>query len=304
MTLNYPLTFSSIREWCNTSGTPVSEGRVRFAQYAILHAIASSQALSKVLVFKGGNALDFIWQPNRSTRDLDFSADMTMIEPNLDPIKFGESVKNFLQTSLVVAREQLDVRCAVYSVRKNPRAPGSTFVTFDISLGYALPDQATLIKRMSLNIQHAQTIPVEISLNEPICADESIDVHATNTLRVSTIEDIVAEKLRALLQQPIRNRTRRQDLLDIAVILQEQPAIDHSLIADFLQRKSAARDVPVSRSAFHDPEIARRAASDYDALQQTTRKLFIPFEEALRNVLEFTDSLPIPEDTPTDQETS
>lgn len=299
MTINYPQTFSSINEWCSSNGIDVNEGRIRFAQYAILRAIASSRTLSRILVFKGGNALDFVWQPNRSTRDLDFSADMTVVGPNLNPINFGKSLENLLQASLGVATEELGVVLAIHNVRRNPPGPDRTFITFEISVGYALPDQVPLIRRMSLNRPSTQVIPVEISLNESICADDSIDVQATNHLRVSTIEDIVAEKLRALLQQPIRNRSRRQDLLDIAILLREQPSIDGSRVAEFLQRKSASRDVLVSRSAFRDPEIAQRAEVDYAALQRTTRRLFIPFEEALHSLLEFTNSLPIPDDPPT-----
>jgi hypothetical protein len=52
----------------------VAEAKFRFAQYGILQAVAGSRTLSQVLAFKGGNALDFFWQPNRSTKDLDFSS--------------------------------------------------------------------------------------------------------------------------------------------------------------------------------------------------------------------------------------
>jgi len=42
-------------------------------------------------------------------------------------------------------------------------------------------------------------------------------------------------------------------------------------------------------------EIATRAKLDYDALEATTRTIFIPFEEALAMVLSLVDKLPIPE---------
>ena len=54
----------------------MSEARRRFAQYAVLRAISSSARLRELLVSKGGDALDFVWSPNRGTIDLDFSADM------------------------------------------------------------------------------------------------------------------------------------------------------------------------------------------------------------------------------------
>ena len=54
----------------------MSEARRRFAQCAVLRAIASSARLSELWVFNGGDALDFVWSPNRRTIALDFSADM------------------------------------------------------------------------------------------------------------------------------------------------------------------------------------------------------------------------------------
>lgn len=139
-------------------------------------------------------------------------------------------------------------------------------------------------------------IPVEISINEPICAfadlmlgDDGLVIH------VSTIEEIVSEKLRALLQQVTRNRQRPQDLLDIAVALRGDTPPDPATVARFLLIKAAARDVAVARAAFHDPDLARRTRIGYDDLAATTRVLFIPFDEALADLLAFTDSLAIPE---------
>lgn len=60
MTLYYPSDFSVIETWCAANDINVREGRNRFAQYAVLRAIASSRRLSNMLVFKGGNALDFV----------------------------------------------------------------------------------------------------------------------------------------------------------------------------------------------------------------------------------------------------
>jgi len=120
-------------------------------------------------------------------------------------------------------------------------------------------------------------------------------IDEANSLRVATIEDIVAEKLRALLQQPIRNRERRQDLLDIAIILQGERTLDRERVSAFLLEKAAARDVPVSRAAFREPEVKRRAGADYDELEVTTRVAFIPFDAAYRSLLAFVEELDIPE---------
>jgi predicted nucleotidyltransferase component of viral defense system len=135
-------------------------------------------------------------------------------------------------------------------------------------------------------------IPLDVSLNEVVCEDEPVDTAGVHKLRVSSREDIVAEKLRSLLQQPVRNRYRRQDLLDIAVTRRQRP-LDADKVADFLRRKSAARNIVVSRAAFRDPEVKRRAAQDYDGLASTTRTLFVAFDDAWSELLALLDALPI-----------
>lgn len=75
MTPGYPTAFREIGFWASEHQIPLDEARRRFAQYGILRAISTSRRLHEVLAFKGGNALDFIWHPNRSTIDLDFTAD-------------------------------------------------------------------------------------------------------------------------------------------------------------------------------------------------------------------------------------
>lgn len=55
----YPTSFVELDSWAKKRGVTLAEARQRFAQYAILRAIASSSTLRVLLVFKGGNALDF-----------------------------------------------------------------------------------------------------------------------------------------------------------------------------------------------------------------------------------------------------
>ena len=93
------------------------------------------------------------------------------------------------------------------------------------------------------------------------------------SLRVSTLEDIVAEKLRALLQQKgeICNRTRPQDLLDVAYPLRQGTPLNLDDVSRFLLTRAEARDVPASKRTFRDPELAHRANYQYDRLQDTVR---------------------------------
>jgi len=295
MTFYYPTSFETLQKWANENNMPAMQARTHFAQYVVLHAVAASRTLRGFLVLKGGNALDFVWQPNRSTQDLDFSADLVVDNLGAEV----DRLKGLFVPALAPADPTFGVLCRLASIKQEPPGADKTFVTYRLQIAYALPDQGSLRNHMERDPKFpgSQFVKVEISINEPICADERIDISGTEGrlyLRVSTREDIVAEKLRALLQQPIRNRTRRQDLLDIAVILRVGAPLDGDRVAEFLQRKAAARDVPVSWAAFHAPEIMDRARQDYAALAETTRLLFVPFDEARDLFYAFVGTLPIP----------
>lgn len=288
----YPRSFVSIQDWSKANGLPLQDARVRFAQFAILCGIASDEWLRSSLVFKGGNALDFILQPNRSTIDPDFSLDV-----NRPSTPFELSLlRDALGRGLSAVAPRHGMRLAVQGVRQKPPGDQRTFATIEARIGYALPDELQLIVRLEHGQPSSNVIPVEVSLNESIYATEPIVVdQGVPSIRMATLEDIVGEKLRALLQQPIRNRSRSQDLLDIAVILQFGHHMDPARVAEALMEKAAARNVPVSRIAFRQPDIANRARVNYDVLRATTRVRFVPFDEALTTVLAFIDTLPIPE---------
>jgi hypothetical protein len=271
----------------------VAEARQRFAQFVALCGIASVPSLRESLVFKGGNALDFVWQPNRSTLDLDFSLDMTGAGFAADVT----TIRNLLERGFRIATAHFGVVFSINSVRQQPPGQDKTFITYEARVGYGLPDEARLLIRMANNQPSPHVLPIEISINEPIGASTLFTIDERfQPLRICTIEDIVGEKLRALLQQPIRRRNRRQDVLDVAVIIRAHPQLDSDQIAAILLAKAAARAVPVSKTAFHDLEVIERARVDYDALEATTRTVFIPFDEALASVLALVDRLAIPDE--------
>jgi predicted nucleotidyltransferase component of viral defense system len=291
VTPTYPTSFDGIGPWANAAGVPIDEARVRFAQCAVLRSIGSVRPLREGLVFKGGNALDFVWQPNRSTVDLDFSVDHASSLANPD----ADTIWRLLERGVPLATTRLGIALAVHRVQQNPRGTDKHFITFEARIGYALPDEVRLRQRIEQGETSPRVIKLDISLNEPIGAAALITMGPELQLRVATIEDIVAEKLRALLQQPIRNRQRRQDLLDIAVIVRENIAFDRRLVAEFLLVKAAARNVPVTRAAFHSPNVVERASEGYAELEGTTRVLFVPLDEALVLLNTLLDDLDIPE---------
>lgn len=288
----FPAGFPGLTRWAKSRGMPANEARRRYAQFVVLAAVANSPSLGEMVVFKGGNALDFVLLPNRSTLDLDFTLDQVPGAPRV----LAEEIERRIGSGCRLIAARMSMALVVQRVRQNPPGPDRTFVTFAVNVGYALPDQPAVIERARRGVRIAQTIDVDISINEPICATTHLSLGAGfSEIRISTIEEIVSEKLRALLQQPIRRRERPQDLLDIAVALRSDNPPDPVTVARFLLVKAAARGVPVSRAAFRDAELARLTHEGYDDLAATTRVLFVPFAEALADVLAFVEALPIPE---------
>ncbi|MEI8373111.1 MAG: nucleotidyl transferase AbiEii/AbiGii toxin family protein [Planctomycetota bacterium] len=106
--------------------------------------------------------------------------------------------------------------------------------------------------------------------------------------------DILAEKLRSLLQQKPRNRYRSQDVYDIAEYVRKS-AIDRRKIATYLQQKSRIRGIEARKSSFDD-EIRDMAAKEYEQrIREEAPRDFIPFDEAWQDVLSLVQSLDIPD---------
>lgn len=291
MNQSYPRTATEIPIWARGNGVGLNNARQRFVQYVLLSAIAMEPSLRAACVFKGGNALDFFMLPNRSTLDLDFSFDMQTNH------ELGSSLllKPHLDRAVQRAHSRFNLGLRVQTVRNQPPGEDRHFATIRATVGYALPDQAPLAAKLARGLNSPQVIPIEISLNEPVTEAELVRLNpGLPALRIASLNDIVAEKLRALLQQPIRDRHRRQDVLDLAVILGGGHPLMRDVVSRALLEKAAARDVPVSVAAFHQPEIASRSRHEYEGLEASARFAFILFDEAFAKVLAFVETLDIP----------
>ncbi|MCO5218013.1 MAG: nucleotidyl transferase AbiEii/AbiGii toxin family protein [Thermomicrobiales bacterium] len=293
MDSQFPMQYDEIKSWSDQEGVNLSDAGKRYAQYLVLRAISRSNELRSSIVFKGGNALEFVYLPNRSTTDLDFS----FIDPVAETEGLTHRAKQLLDTALKTVPDEAGTILRLQSFKKNPPRPDATFVTLAGKVAYALPDQPLQQNRLLTGEPGANVIPVEMSMNEVVCAWNLTPIGDQGVvLNTSSIDDIVAEKLRAILQQTSRNRYRSQDVIDIASIIRDGTLeIDRRKIAEFLLRKSAARGVPATMAAFRDPDLERRSEANYDALRDTVRHTFIPFDEAWETVMNLVDSLDIPD---------
>ena len=292
MITTYPKKTSEIDPYARKEGIDRSVARQRFAQYALLMAFSYSRELSSALVLKGGNALNAFWTPNRSTKDLDFSMRVPM------------SLREFDAKLSGTFRRVQDDLGIIFRVQKgnqnedgNPPG-GPAFQIFRIRVAFALSDEYGLGSRVEagedLSNEPANFVPIEIAFGECVCETVPIQIDGHYALHVCTLEDIMAEKLRSLLQQVTRGTTRKQDVLDLAVILQSGMDFDVQKVAEFLRQKAPVRNVHATRSELKNPAVKAQAAVDYASLSQTA-KVFIPFEEAFAMVMALVDRLSIPD---------
>lgn len=285
---NFPATPEEIGPWRKRHGATADEARKRFMQYAVLESIASDHGLAHAIAFKGGNALRFIYGNRRSTLDLDFTADGDF--PDDD-----EEIRRRLDEALRSALPRFRVKARCQRVRRNPPGREKTRPTYDISVGYLLPGDRQY-HNFAESLSVSSTIDVEISLNEVVC--EAAMRRMTpigRELRVCTLDAIVAEKLRALLQQAIRRRSRPQDVYDIASILHRLgETLDLEKVARFLIRKAESREI-VARKGGFDARTRDLAATGYDAEIRPNAPEFIPFEGAWSAVLDLVSRLEIPD---------
>jgi len=286
---SYPRSIDELASWRRSTGATAAGARLRFMQFVVLASISSSHPLASKLVFKGGNALLFFYGNLRSTLDLDFTAAVDFPDDR-------KRIEELLNVALRYPLNRFQVKARCQSIQRNPPGLDKTFPTYLAKVCYQLPGDR-YYQNFDEGRKYAQVIELEISLNDVICETVSWkpDESSEPLLRCS-LEDNLAEKLRALLQQPIRNRSRPQDVYDIASRVREfGGALDLAKISEFLLKKAQARNIQPRKSSF-DESVRSRAAASYDIqIRAEAPNAFIPFEEAWPEVLSVVSRLAIPD---------
>lgn len=262
----------------------------RRAVHVLLYAIATTPILSRSLCMKGGILMALHYRSERYTSDVDFST----------PDPFTEEAENIfreeLGRALALAPESLEynLACRIQSFRVDP-GRDKTFVTLRLKIGYAEPGTSSY-KRLEAG-QSSQTVGLDYSFRESIPELEVVELTQDGELQVYGLSTLVAEKLRALLQQPIRDRGRRQDIYDLHFLIEAQPvlqlAVTKTQILRDLMLKCAERDILAKADSFDAPEIRRRAAEEYDTLAEELPEGGLPpFETSFTAVADLYRNLP------------
>ena len=260
---------------------------------AVLEALSTDEVLRDHYVLKGGNALKYAFQGPRASVDVD----MTAVEPQpKQETAETEAVLVDFCRRLDRALAQVAVRYGYLTMlvqSRNVLPPNRamrTFPALEVKVGYS--------ERSDRQPPFSDTIRLEISLNDIVCDAEYRPV-GRGSVHVCSIDDIVAEKLRALLQQVPRNRNRPHDVFDIHFYAMRYPGLlNREQIALFLQRKSSDREGlgRITEEMFLNPEVRERASVGYEAVAERLPEevSLPPFDEAFGAVLDLVRSLGLP----------
>ena len=291
----YPTSPANLDKWCRERKIRLHEGRQRFVGFVVLECFAAHRILGGRLAFKGGNALRFCYHSPRSTTDLDFT--LTAVESSQRPDDVpdnGDVLRQLIDEALTTSERRFNIKTRCQGIKRNPPKEQGTHPTYGAKICYQFPEDRNFnnFERISNTV-----IDVEISFFDVVCETSEIRLESASVrpVKVCSLNDIVAEKLRSLLQQKVRNRNRQQDVYDIARIFRiSRSQLDFGKIASFLIEKAKARGISPRRSHF-DSDVKTRAELDYETkIRFQTGMYFIAFNDAWNDVISLVESLPIP----------
>lgn len=280
-----------VRAWVEAARANPTLYRDRQVTEIVLGAIGLAPSLSKTLVLKGGAVMTLAFKSNRVTGDVDFTS---MAEP-ADLTEKLTTELNELLPRTAIKLGYPDLLCRVQSVKKMPRAENfedHEFPALRVRIGSA--KRGTGEEARLADGKASRVLDVEISFRDQVYAFQELNLHGAGVaVRAFTIHELVAEKFRALLQQPVRKRNRRQDVYDIAFLIGEHDfsGADKTAILTTLIEKCRSRGIEAKPESMDDPEIKQRAQADWETLALEIGDL-PPFEERFALMRDLYVSLP------------
>lgn len=271
---------------------PEDKRHFREAVHIILTAIGTSVALRTQMVMKGGMLMALRYDSTRFTKDADFSTREKYAKGD------EAGLLAELDAQLTLANEQFsyDVMCRPQKAAMRPPRPDANFPTLGLSIGYALRSKPRELQRL-LAGQAPTVVEIDYSYNEAVLDVEVLRLTDGDSLQAYSQINLMAEKYRSLLQQPRRRRNRRQDVYDLALLLQGAHPLDaaeQARLLDCLVASARARDIEPRGQSLRDPAVRSMAAEGYDTLQPEIDGVLPPFDAVYQTVQDFYEGLPWP----------
>jgi Nucleotidyl transferase AbiEii toxin, Type IV TA system len=258
----------------------------------LLNAIGITDSLKNSLVLKGGILMSILHGSSRQTGDVDFTA-------IVDPEPFAEQLKATLNTALSRSAADLgylDMQCVVQRFRYLPRKDGfadKDTPALNITVGYAI--SGTSDARRLAEGQSTRMLEIDISFKERALGTAQLTIEEPDvSIQTYSLEEVFAEKIRATLQQAVRNRSRRQDIYDLRWLIERySPGQDSKVrILETLLIKSADRGIKPTIDSLNDLAVKQRSAAEWGTMALEIGAKLPDFEQSYEIALGFYRSLP------------
>lgn len=290
-TIDYGIVDVDVRAWVDAARINPTQHRDRQVAEIVLAAIGLAPSLKDTLILKGGAAMALAFNSIRQTGDIDFSSTM-------EPHGLAESISAELDplfSRVAIKIGYLDLICRVQTIKKLPKPlnfEDHNFPALLVRIGSA--KRGTKEEQKLVGGIAPRVLDLEISFRDQVYSYQELNlIGAGVAVRAFTIHELIAEKMRALLQQPIRKRNRRQDVYDIAYLIDDHEfgSADKASILEILIEKCRSRDIDPKPESMDDPEIKQRAQADWETLALEIGDL-PPFEERFALMRDLYVSLP------------
>jgi hypothetical protein len=280
---------TALEEWV-AAATDERQKTFRSVVHIVLAAISASHELKPAMVMKGGVLMAIRYATGRHTTDVDFSTAVHYRE-------FAAGQAQFIQrldAAIRQAAETLNhgIACAIQGTEVQPRAEGN-FQTLRIRIGYANKSSPGAMKRLAAG-GSAQVVQIDYSFNEIIGDVDFLGVDGDLEIQTYSETTLLAEKLRAILQQEERQRSRRQDIYDLHYFLTHW-GMDRDRaerVLRLLLDKAASRDLVIDRNSMAAAAIYERSRREYAQLAPTIEGELPPFDTAFATVRDYYEALP------------
>ena len=143
--------------------------------------------------------------------------------------------------------------------------------------------------------QSPTIVQIDYSYNESVLDVEVLQLVDGAELRAYSLVNLMAEKYRSLLQQTIRNRNRRQDIYDLALLLNH---VDHwtqperTMLKSLIVASAEPKGIQAQADSMSDPKIMEMAAKGYEDMAAEVDGPLPAFDDIYQQVLKFYEDLP------------
>ena len=284
----------NILEWVESAQADEVTYHQRQVTDIILHAIARELKLNEKLCLKGGVLMGLAYDSPRQTSDIDFSF-ATADSPDQNT---ADTFRNLLNDALPHAAATLGYTDLVVRVQSIEGLPANHYPDVDfpaLKLKIAYAKRGSRQEKMLGEGTASNTISLDISFNEKIREVQLLETDQGEILKAYSLNDLIAEKYRAILQQSTRNRYRQQDVYDLDILIQNPDLNNETkamILTTFIE-KCESRKIKPKQNSIDDPEIKERSGSEWSTLELEIGK--VPdFDACFERVATFYQQLPWP----------